>query len=256
MIREKVCELIGGKLTERPQNPTKTGTVEGEAYGIVLAPLGQGERLQYIDPATNRSAYGPPGEQDRFGWPALLIRSATTQFEVWDGVRALDYMLSRPEIDSTRIGCCGHSGGGTQIMFLSVLEPRIDAAVVVEGNTESLAGADYRPPGAFAGAEQDLIGSLQIPLDRGDLLGAFAPKPLLICYTPVDLGTTYSPHYIAGTEEIFNELKAVYGLYGSGEKVALSHSTLPNDDDYFQLLSTSLDLWLVPSVAQERNGSL
>jgi cephalosporin-C deacetylase-like acetyl esterase len=299
MVREKVWELIGGKLPETPLNPTKTGTVEREAYRIekivfesqpefyvpahlylpksangpfpgILAPLGhapegkayrsyqtlfqnlarqgfavltwdppgQGERLQYIDSATNGSLYGPTGEHDRFGWPALLIGSTTTQFEVRDGIRALDYMLSRPEIDSTRIGCCGHSGGGTQTMFLCALEPRIHAAVVVEGNTENLAGADYSPPGAFADAEQNLIGSLEIPLDRGDLLAAFAPKPLLICYTPVDLGTTYSPHYIAGTEEIFNELKAMYGLYDAGEKVALSHSTLPHDYDYFQRRST------------------
>src|SRR6185437_15159064 len=71
-------------------------------------PPGQGERLQYIDPETHRSRYGPTGEHDRFGWPALLIGSTTTQFEIWDGIRALDYLLSRPEIEAKRIGCCGH----------------------------------------------------------------------------------------------------------------------------------------------------
>lgn len=299
MLREKVWELIGGKLDPTPLNPAVTGTLDRVAYRIdkvvfesqpefyvtahlylpksghapypaVLAPVGhapegkayksyqtlfqnlarqgfavltwdppgQGERLQYLDPATNASLYGPTGEHDRLGWPALLIGSTTTQFEVWDGIRALDYLLGRLEIDPKRIGCCGHSGGGTQTMFLCALEPRIQVAVSVEGNTENLAGADYRPPGAFADAEQNLIGGLRIPLDRGDLLAAFAPKPLLICYTPVDLGTTYSPHYIAGTEEIFGELKEMYGQYGAGEKVALSHSTLPHDYDYFQRRST------------------
>jgi cephalosporin-C deacetylase-like acetyl esterase len=197
-------------------------------------PPGQGERLQYIDPKTNRSLYGPTGEHDRFGWPALLIGSTTTQFEVWDGIRALDYLLGRPEIDAQRIGCCGHSGGGTQTMFLCAVEPRISAAVVVEGHTENLADADYQPPGAFADAEQNLIGSLKIPLDRGDLLCSFAPKPLLICYTPIDNGTTYSPHYVQGTTEIFNELTAIYGACGAREKVALFSSTLPHDYDYFQ----------------------
>ena len=201
-------------------------------------PPGQGERLQYIDPATKRSLYGPTGEHDRFGWPALLTGSTTTQFEVWDGVRALDYLLSRPEVDAKRIGCCGHSGGGTQTMFFCALEPRIHAAVVVEGHTENLAGADYQPPGAYADAEQNLIGGLKIPLDRGDLLCAFAPKPLLLCYTPLDTGTTYSPHYVEGTEEIFEELKQVYGVYGAGDKVALSSSPLPHDYDYFQRRAT------------------
>jgi cephalosporin-C deacetylase-like acetyl esterase len=201
-------------------------------------PPGQGERLQYVDPRTNESLFGPTGEHDRFGWPALLIGSTTTQFEGWDGIRALDYLLSRPEIDSKRIGCCGHSGGGTQTMFLCSLEPRIQAAVVVEGHTENLAGADYHPPGAYADAEQNIIGGLKIPLDRGDLLAAFTPKPLLICYTPIDAGTTYSPHYIAGTEEIVGELKSIYGLYGAEEKVALFSSTLPHDYDYFHRRST------------------
>ncbi|MDB5389291.1 MAG: alpha/beta hydrolase, partial [Planctomycetaceae bacterium] len=181
---------------------------------------------------------GPTGEHDRMGWPALLIGSTTTQFEAWDGIRALDYLLSRSEIDSKRIGCCGHSGGGTQTMFLCALEPRIQAAVVVEGHTENLAGADYQPPGAFADAEQNLIGGLKIPLDRGDLLAAFAPKPLLICYTPIDTGTTYSPHYVAGTNEIVSELKSIYGLYGAEEKISLFSSTLPHDYDYFQRRST------------------
>ncbi len=201
-------------------------------------PPGQGERLQYVDPATNRSPYGPTGEHDRFGWPALLAGSTTTQFEVWDGIRALDYLLSRPDIDAKRIGCCGHSGGGTQTMFLCALEPRISAAVVVEGNTENLAGADYQPPGAFADAEQNLIGSLKVPLDRGDLLCAFAPKPLLVCYTPIDAGTTYSPTYIEGATEIFDELSAAYNACGARNNVALFSSALPHDYDYFQRRET------------------
>ncbi len=210
-------------------------------------PPGQGERLQYIDSKTGRSLYGPTGEHDRFGWPALLVGSTTTQFEVWDGIRALDYLLSRPEIDARRIGCCGHSGGGTQTMFLCALEPRITAAVVVEGHTENLAGADYQPPGAFADAEQNLIGGLKIPLDRGDLLCAFAPKPLLICYTPIDEGTTYSPHYVHGTQEIFEEVSGAYGACGTRDKVALFSSTLPHDYDYFQRNATYrwFDRWLL-----------
>ncbi len=298
-IREKVWELVGGKLERTPLNAKTTGAIDRANYRIekvifesqpefyvpahlyipkagkgpypgILAPLGhtaegktyrsyqtlfqnlarqgfavltwdppgQGERLQYLDAATNRSPYGPTGEHDRFGWPALLIGSSTTQFEAWDGIRALDYLLSRPEIDPKRIGCCGHSGGGTQTMFLCALEPRIQVAVVVEGHTENLAGADYQPPGAYADAEQNLIGGLRLALDRGDLLAAFAPKPLLICVTPIDGGTTYSPHYIAGTEEIVSELKNVYSVYGSEEKIGLFRSTLPHDYDYFHRRAT------------------
>ena len=205
---------------------------------LAFDPPGQGERVQYLNPEGNRSLYGPTGEHDRFGWPALLIGSSTTQFEVMDGIRGLDYLVSRPEIDREKIGCCGHSGGGTQTMFLCALEPRIKAAVVVEGNTENLAGADYEAPGAYADAEQNIINSLKIPLDRGDLLAAFAPKPLRICYSPIDNGTTYSSHYVRGTHEIFEELESLYGVYGAKDQVALFRSTLPHDYDYFHRHAT------------------
>jgi cephalosporin-C deacetylase-like acetyl esterase len=85
-------------------------------------PVGQGERVQYIQPGTSRSLYGPTGEHDRIGWPALLVGSSTTQFEAWDGIRALDYLLSRPEVDPERIGCCGHSGG-LPVSELSIRTP-------------------------------------------------------------------------------------------------------------------------------------
>lgn len=66
---------------------------------LAFDPLGQGERLQYLDPGQNQSLDGPTGEHGRFGWPARLIGSSTTQSEGWDGIRRLDHLLSRPEID-------------------------------------------------------------------------------------------------------------------------------------------------------------
>lgn len=201
-------------------------------------PPGQGERFQYPIEGTNRSRYGPTGEHDKFGLPALLTGSTTTQFEAWDAVRALDYLLSRPEVDSKRIGCCGHSGGGTMTMYLSALEPRIHVAIVVEGHTENVAGANYEPPGAFADAEQNIIGSLNLGIDRGDLLCAFAPKPLLICFTHMDSGLTYSPHYEQGTREIHQEVDAQYSVFGAAAKTNLFASNLPHDYDVFHRRAT------------------
>lgn len=201
-------------------------------------PPGQGERLQFLVPGTSRSRFSPTGEHNQFGFPALLFGSTATQFEVWDGIRALDYLLTRGEVDGSRIGCCGHSGGGTQTMYLCALEPRIHAAVVVEGHTENVAGANYEPPGAYADAEQNIIGSLKHGLDRGDLLAAFAPKPLLICFSHMDVGTTYSPHYELGTQEIFQELKDLYTIYHAPAKVGLFSSNLPHDYDFFHRRAT------------------
>jgi cephalosporin-C deacetylase-like acetyl esterase len=216
---------------------------------VVLAfdPYGQGERHQYLDPKTGKSRLGPTGEHSQAGRPLLLLGASLAQYRAWDAVRALDYLLTRPEVDPTRIGLTGHSGGGTMTMYLCALEPRIHVAVEVEGNSENLAGPQYDPPGAVADAEQNLVGGLAMvsgdsgaPLlvDRGDLLMAFAPKPLLMCFTTHDSGTTYSPTYVEGTHEVFQELKDAYKKLGAEEKVDLFTSTLPHDFDFLNRQAT------------------
>ena len=202
---------------------------------VVLAfdPFGQGERYQYLDPGTGKPLYGPTGEHSQAGRPMLLFGSTFAQYRAWDGVRALDYLVSRPEVDPNRIGLTGQSGGATMTMYLCALEPRIKVAVEVDGNSENLAGPSYAPPGAVADAEQNLIFSLPDGIDRGDLLLAFAPKPLLMIYTPIDRGATYSPTYIAGTKEVHQEVQTAYKLMGAQEKAGLFATSLTHDYDFF-----------------------
>ncbi|MGH9617655.1 MAG: prolyl oligopeptidase family serine peptidase, partial [Acidobacteriaceae bacterium] len=202
---------------------------------VVLAydPFGQGERLQYINPATGRSLYGPTGEHSQAGRPMVLMGENFALYCVWDGIRGLDYLVSRPEVDASRLGCTGQSGGGTMTMYFAALEPRLRAAAVSDGNTENVAGPFFDPPGATDDAEQNIVGGLPIGIDRGDLLSAFVPKPLLICYTTHDEGVTYSPVYEESTTNIYEELHRVYGLFGSTDHVRLYASHLPHSLDYF-----------------------
>ena len=196
-------------------------------------PFGQGERLQYIDPKTGRSLYGPTGEHSQAGRPMVLMGESFSLYCAWDGIRGLDYLVSRPEVDATRLGCTGQSGGGTMTMYLAALEPRLRAAAVSDGNTENVAGPFFDPPGATDDAEQNIVASLPVGIDRGDLLLAFAPKPLLICYTTHDEGVTYSPVYEEATQEIYRELQRVYGLLGAKDRVGLFASHLPHGLNYF-----------------------
>jgi cephalosporin-C deacetylase-like acetyl esterase len=202
---------------------------------IVLAydPFGQGERLQYIDPQSGRSLYGASGEHDQAGRPMILMGESFALYCAWDGIRALDYLVSRPEVDASRFGCVGQSGGGTMTMYLAALEPRLRAAAVIEGNTDNVAGPFFDPPGAIADAEQNIVGGLPSTIDRGDLLWVFAPKPLLICYTTQDVGETYSPTYEESTKSIHRELQHVYGLLGAEGHVGLYASHLPHNLDFF-----------------------
>ncbi len=199
---------------------------------LTYDPWGQGERLQYIDPATGRSRMEPTEEHSMAGRPMTLLGQSLAQYFAWDGIRGVDYLLTRPEVDAKRIGCTGQSGGGTMTMYLAALEPRIAAAVVNEGNTENVAGPQYDPPGAVDDAEQNVVGLLPLRLDRGDILAAAAPKPLLICYTTHDRGETYSPVYDVATEEVYREAAAMYKLLGAEEKIRLTASHLPHGLDY------------------------
>ncbi len=209
-------------------------TLARKGYAVLaFDPFGQGERYQYLDPRTKEPLYGPTGEHSQAGRPMLLFGSTFAQYRAWDGVRALDYLLSRPEVDPEKIGLTGQSGGGTMTMYLCALEPRIKVAVEVDGNSENLAGPSYAPPGAVADAEQNLVFSLPEGVDRGDLLLAFAPKPLLMIYTPIDRGATYSPTYIEGTKEVFKEVQSAYKLMGAAEKAELFATSLPHDYDFF-----------------------
>ena len=209
-------------------------------------PFGQGERKQFLDPRTGKGLYGPTGEHDQAGRPMLLFGSQFEQYRIWDGIRAVDYLLSRPDVDPERIGCTGQSGGGTMTMYMAAMDPRIKAAAASDGQNENLAGPSYLPPGAVDDAEQNMAGSLPEGIDRGDLFMACAPRPLLIMYSRTDPGLTYSPTYVEGTKEIYREALAGYKLMGAGDKVKLFGSPLPHDYDFFNRRSAYewLNRWL------------
>ena len=203
---------------------------------IVLTwdPFGQGERIQYLQPGTNHTRFHAISmEHTQAGRPMILFGDTFALYLAWDGIRGLDYLLTRPEVDPHRIGCTGQSGGGTMTMFLGALEPRIHAAVAIEGNFANVAGPFYDPPGSISDAETDIVGSLPLWIDRGDLLAAFAPKPLLVCYTKNDEGETYGPLNTEAVIENYDELTRIYGILGSKNKVGLFAGDLPHGMDFF-----------------------
>ncbi len=196
---------------------------------IVLAydPFGQGERIEYPGSRPGQSALGGGTSEHEYAGRRLILLGANFGlFRAWDGIRGIDYLLTRPEVDPDRIGCCGQSGGGTLTQFLAALDDRIRAAVVSMGNTENLAEGDVEPPGSADDAEQNIVPALARGIDRADLLYAFAPKPLLIGITLHDAGHTYSPEYVSGSLDFLGEYTRAYGLLGADDRVALQATTV------------------------------
>ncbi len=90
---------------------------------LVVDPLAQGERVQERgkDPAVNWE------EHNRIGSLAVLLGGGFPRFRVWDAMRALDYLETRPDIDAKALGCMGNSGGGNVTAFLQAVDPRLAA---------------------------------------------------------------------------------------------------------------------------------
>lgn len=184
---------------------------------VVLAfdPIGQGERLQYVDPATGRPAFrpGPVPEHSRAGTQAFLLGSSLAHFMIWDGIRSIDYLVSRPEVDPARLGITGRSGGGTQSAYIAALDERILAAAPENYLTTFEQLLRTRGP---QDPEQNFHGALAQGFDQADLLIARAPKPSLV------IATTRDIFNIEGTQTVHAEARKAYAALGQADDVAMT----------------------------------
>src|SRR5262249_46238880 len=151
-------------------------------------------------------------EHTMVGVGALLVGRSTATYRVWDGIRSLDSLASRPEVDPKRLGCSGCSGGGTLTSYLMALDDRIVAAAPscyltsLERLFATLGPQD---------AEQNIPGQVAFGLEHADYLTLRAPRPTLICAATRDFFD------IQGTWTTFREATRVYGVLGHPERVGL-----------------------------------
>ncbi|MFN7997017.1 MAG: acetylxylan esterase [Bryobacteraceae bacterium] len=191
---------------------------------VVLAydPIGQGERRYYWNPATDgpHGSLDPVYEHSMPGQLLLLMGENLSAYRIWDGMRAIDYLLTRTEVDSSRIGCAGHSGGGTLSLFISALDDRVRCAVVNEGGTGHRWPVQIErwAPVGPSDIEQNLFPSALYGIDQCDLHVAIAPRPLLA------LTEEYTPEFIRAAGHI----RTRYEQFGVSEKFATAEATDPH----------------------------
>lgn len=194
---------------------------------VVLAfdPIGQGERRQYWNPETDSSdGFSATMEHSMPGQLQILLGQTLTGYRVWDAMRAVDYLLTRPEVDGTRIGCTGHSGGGTLTMFTSAVDERIACAVVHEGGTRGRWPIQLSPqaPLGPSDVEQNLFPGAARGIDHPDLHIAVAPRPLLATIE----------HYSASFNSSADKIRARYKLLGLEERFATVEAGDPHAFTY------------------------
>jgi dienelactone hydrolase/pimeloyl-ACP methyl ester carboxylesterase len=179
---------------------------------LIFDPIGQGERLQYVDANLKPRKGIGVNEHLYAGNQQFLVGEFFGAWRAWDGVRALDYLLSREEVDPQHVGITGNSGGGTMTTWLCGVESRWTMAApscfvtTFRRNLENELPADTEqcPPGAIANG-----------LDHDDFLAAMAPKPVIILAKERDYFD------VRGATLAYQRLKHLYTLLGKPENISL-----------------------------------
>jgi cephalosporin-C deacetylase-like acetyl esterase len=160
---------------------------------------GQGERIETFDSVTRRPSVHPgtteyfvTTEHGYLGSYAFLTQGSFARYLLWDGIRALDYLEQRGDVDTTRIACTGASGGGTQARELAALDERIGVAV----------------PVAYGGCLADFIYAPGV--EDADVDALIAPRPLLLVCASGD-----GAEGNEGRRRGFTQLATIYEAVGA-----------------------------------------
>jgi dienelactone hydrolase len=158
---------------------------------ICWDPVGQGERSQFWDTKNRKSRYNLIcAEHAEMGNLAYLAGTNLARWEIWDGIRAVDYLLTRPDVDPDRINITGTSGGGFQTAQIAALDPRIKVAApscYITALPMRVYNRLFKDPDSDP--EQDLYGMIAYGVDTLLMQTALAEgiKLLGICAGPDDV---------------------------------------------------------------------
>jgi len=181
-------------------------------------PVGQGERSQFWDTARGRSRYNLVcGEHAILGNLATLAGASLVRWMVWDGMRAVDYLLTRPDVDGTRLAITGTSGGGGQSTWIFALDERIGVGApscFVTSLPMRMANRIFEDPDSDP--EQDPFGLVSAGVDHVGLLLLAYPRPIHVSAAVKD----FVP--IEGTRMTVRAIAELYRRLGHGDRVVLS----------------------------------
>jgi dienelactone hydrolase len=191
--------------------------VEAGMAAVAIEPMAFGCRRDAI---TARKGLGTSACQPTAGG-ALLVGQTMLGWRVWDVMRTVDYITTRPELDASRVGCMGISGGGTVTVFATALEPRLRVALV----------------SGYLNTFRDSVGSLSHCIDNYvpgilnwaemyDVAGLIAPRPLF-----VESGEKDNIFPIGASIESFGKVRDVYDVFGASDRI--EHEVFPGEHSFW-----------------------
>ena len=207
-----VCGHSSNGKAAEPYQSFAQGLARQGYVVLIIDPIGQGERLQYTN-EQRKSRIGVGVREHLYaGNQQFLVGEFFGSWRAWDGVRALDYLLTRQEVDPQHVGVTGSSGGGTMTTWLCGVERRWTMAAPSCFVTTFLHNCENELP---ADTEQCPPGALALGLDHDDFLAVMAPKPIIILAKEMDFFD------VRGGQQAYQRLRRLYGLLGAQESVSL-----------------------------------
>ena len=194
-----------GKAHDSYRRASMTIAKEGIAV-LSIDPIGQGERCI-------REVPSPVMEHQFFGNRNWLNGESLTKCFVADAMRAIDYIETRPELDATRIGANGTSGGGTMSALIAAIDDRIKAAAPGTFITDR---ETYIYADSPQDAEQIWYGTTGDLFDHAELVSCMCPKPYLILVVDSDF------FCVEGSERTYAEAKRFYDMVGAGDNLEMT----------------------------------
>jgi dienelactone hydrolase len=179
--------------------------VEAGLAAVAIEPIGFGCRRDALNAQRGLAQKGC----EPIAGGALMLGQTLIGWRVWDIMRTLDYVATRPELDAGRTGCMGISGGGTATLFAAALEPRLKVAMV----------------SGYLNTFRDSIGSLAHCVDNyvpgilnwaemHDVAGLVAPRPLF-----VESGEKDRIFPVQASVESFRAVREIYKVFGAEDRV-------------------------------------
>ncbi|MCW4020976.1 MAG: alpha/beta hydrolase family protein [Candidatus Bathyarchaeota archaeon] len=186
------------------RNNYNYGKQMAEAGFVTVAPDWRsfGERIAYNNPHSGRDICNVHFLQH------LILGRTLLGANIFDGMRVIDFLLTRKEVDPDRIGCMGLSFGGTMTTYLALLDDRVKAADIIcyATTTEHYAVSRLN----FCGSQ--LVPFLYKYADVPDVIAAIAPKPLLI-----ESGASDTCFWIHSALEAHETVRKAYKVSGHPE---------------------------------------
>jgi dienelactone hydrolase len=140
------------------------------------------------------------------GWAETLWSFSPMGLQLWNSIRAVDYLQSLPDVDGRRIAATGASGGGTQTFLLAAVDERIGYAAPVNMVSAYMQGGD----------PCEEAPNLRVDTFNVEIAAAIAPRPMLLVSSTHDW-TRHTPM------EEFPAIQHIYALYGAAQSVGNAH---------------------------------